>query len=85
MGGQRHALTALHPPPPPEESTGTHCRKRWVGDRVWNGEKYSAHTAGSNPGPSRPLPTRHTDYSISAPLDVGNAFNIQNATNRIKK
>jgi len=63
LGGLRHDPAAL----PPGKRPGTHCIGGWVGPRAGlDGGGKSRLYLGSIPGPSSPVASRYTDWSIPA-------------------
>jgi hypothetical protein len=63
VGGQRHALAALHPGKRPS----THCTGGWVGPKAGlDGCGKSRRPLGSDPRTVQAVASRYTDYAIPA-------------------
>jgi hypothetical protein len=58
VGGQRHALAALHPGKKP----GTHCTGGWVGPKGRSGQvRKISPPSGFDPRTVQPVVSRYTD------------------------
>ena len=67
MGGQRHAPTALSPPPLRHDPVPILWEAGWAPGLVWTGaENFAPPTPRFDPGTLNSTASRHTDCSIPA-------------------